>query len=143
MSYENQDIRISLTADMDERDSIKDKVEQTDCPICRKSKLIVDISMALIQCDNCGISFEYRYRRGIIPYHTILFNKNSVLSEEQLLENIKDILIYYDPSDPDDYLDEGKQSELNTLMNCLNRSLTGEETALIDKERKRYFGDET
>ena len=66
-----------------------------------------------------------------------------MISEEQLVEKITEILTPYDPSDPDDYLDEGKQSELNTLMNCLNRSLTGEETALIDKERKKYFGEES
>lgn len=29
-----------------------------------------DISMALIQCDACGLSFEYRYNKGVIPYHT-------------------------------------------------------------------------
>jgi ribosomal protein L37AE/L43A len=143
MKPEQEDVRINLTADIDERDSIKDKVEQTDCPICRKNKLVVDISMALIQCDNCGISFEYRYRRGTVPYHTILFNRSSVLSEEQLIDNIKGILIYYDPSDSDDYLDEGKQSELNTLMNCLNRELSIEETDLIDKERKKYFGEKS
>jgi hypothetical protein len=30
----------------------------------------IDVSMALIQCDNCKLSFEYRYNKGIIPYHT-------------------------------------------------------------------------
>ena len=49
-----------------------DKVEEKDCPICGERKLIVDLSMSLIQCDSCGISFEYRYDRGIIPFHTII-----------------------------------------------------------------------
>lgn len=30
----------------------------------------VDVSMALIQCDNCGLCFEYRYNRGVVPYFT-------------------------------------------------------------------------
>jgi len=30
----------------------------------------LDISMALIQCDKCGLCFEYRYNKGVIPYHT-------------------------------------------------------------------------
>ena len=68
----NEDIRINTTADMDERDSLKIAVEKSECPVCHKEKLIVDISMALIQCDSCGISFEYRYRRGVIPYYTLL-----------------------------------------------------------------------
>lgn len=42
------------------------------CPVCGVSGLIVDVSMALIQCDSCGISFEYRYDRGVIPFYTIL-----------------------------------------------------------------------
>jgi len=29
-----------------------------------------DVSMALIQCNNCGLCFEYRYGKGIIPYYT-------------------------------------------------------------------------
>lgn len=31
---------------------------------------IIDVSMALITCNQCGMSFEYRYNRGVIPYHT-------------------------------------------------------------------------
>ena len=46
--------------------------EGTDCPVCRNKTLIVDRSMALILCDSCGIAFEYRYDRGIIPFHTII-----------------------------------------------------------------------
>lgn len=33
-------------------------------------KAILDISMALITCDRCEMSFEYRYHRGVIPYFT-------------------------------------------------------------------------
>ena len=33
-------------------------------------QLYFDVSMALIQCDNCGFCFQYRYNKGIIPYHT-------------------------------------------------------------------------
>ncbi len=47
-------------------------VEGTGCPVCRELNLIVDRSMTLIQCDNCGIAFEYRYDRGVIPFHTII-----------------------------------------------------------------------
>lgn len=31
---------------------------------------IIDASMALIHCTNCGLSFEYRYFKGLIPYYT-------------------------------------------------------------------------
>jgi hypothetical protein len=31
---------------------------------------VLDTSMRLIYCPNCGLSFEYRYHRGIVPYHT-------------------------------------------------------------------------
>jgi len=45
-----------------------------DCPPlapCRcGGEAIIDFSMALIQCETCGMSFEYRYNQGIIPYHT-------------------------------------------------------------------------
>jgi hypothetical protein len=30
---------------------------------------IIDVSMALIYCSNCGLCFEYRYNRGILPYY--------------------------------------------------------------------------
>lgn len=30
----------------------------------------IDISMGLIHCDTCGLSFEYRYDRGVVPYYT-------------------------------------------------------------------------
>ena len=45
--------------------------EATLCPVCKEHNLTVDISMRLIQCDGCGLSFEYRYDRGVIPFHTI------------------------------------------------------------------------
>ena len=47
-------------------------VQAAGCPICKKQGLIVDMSMTLIQCDSCGIAFEYRYDRGVIPFHTII-----------------------------------------------------------------------
>ena len=52
--------------------SLNSLVEGTNCPVCKERKLIVDVSMALIQCDGCGIAFEYRYDRGVIPFHTII-----------------------------------------------------------------------
>ena len=30
----------------------------------------IDVSMALIHCNKCGLCFEYRYARGVVPYHT-------------------------------------------------------------------------
>lgn len=30
----------------------------------------VDVSMALIHCPQCDMSFEYRYNRGVVPYYT-------------------------------------------------------------------------
>jgi hypothetical protein len=30
----------------------------------------MDVSMALIQCNRCEMSFEYRYDKGVIPYYT-------------------------------------------------------------------------
>ena len=30
----------------------------------------LDISMALIACETCGMSFEYRYNQGVIPYYS-------------------------------------------------------------------------
>ena len=30
----------------------------------------VDVSMRLISCEKCGMSFEYRYNRNVIPYFT-------------------------------------------------------------------------
>ena len=39
--------------------------------LCRcGGKVHIDTSMALIVCDQCGLCFEYRYDRGVIPYHT-------------------------------------------------------------------------
>ena len=34
----------------------------------------IDPSMALIYCPDCGLSFEYRYNRGTIPYFTWQLN---------------------------------------------------------------------
>ena len=48
------------------------RVQDTGCPVCGKMCLVVDVSMALIQCDSCGIAFEYRYNQGVIPFHTII-----------------------------------------------------------------------
>ncbi|MBI9087383.1 MAG: hypothetical protein JEZ11_27585 [Desulfobacterales bacterium] len=31
---------------------------------------IIDSSMGLIYCEKCGLSFEYRYNKGLVPYHT-------------------------------------------------------------------------
>jgi len=74
MNYERQDVDLS-------RGTINFKVwneaiERKKCPICKEKKLIVDVSMALIQCEHCGISFEYRYNRGIIPYKTFVNIEN-------------------------------------------------------------------
>ncbi len=30
----------------------------------------IDVSKELIVCDNCGLSFGYRYCRGVVPYYT-------------------------------------------------------------------------
>jgi len=34
----------------------------------------IDASMALIQYENCGLCFAYRYNKGVIPYHTWQIN---------------------------------------------------------------------
>ena len=48
------------------------EIREKDCPICGQKKLGTDVSMCLIQCEGCGIAFEYRYDRGVIPFHTII-----------------------------------------------------------------------
>ena len=30
----------------------------------------IDVSMSLIHCPQCGLCFEYRYNKGVIPYFT-------------------------------------------------------------------------
>jgi len=51
---------------------VRADIENTECPVCKKHNLSLDLSMALIQCEGCGISFEYRYDRGVIPYNTMI-----------------------------------------------------------------------
>lgn len=51
---------------------VRADIEDTECPVCKRHNLSLGMSMALIQCDGCGISFEYRYDRGVIPYNTMV-----------------------------------------------------------------------
>jgi hypothetical protein len=33
------------------------------------NKPYIDASMRLIHCTECGLSFQYRYWKGLVPYH--------------------------------------------------------------------------
>lgn len=62
-------------------------------------------------------------------------------SEKYVVEALMEILTHYDPSDPDDYLDEYDQAEYVTLMDQLDRDFTDDENAEISRRRKEYFGE--
>lgn len=71
----NQDKDVVMSRRGGATQEMIEQVEELPCPVCGEKKLIVDISMTLIQCDGCGICFEYRYNRGVIPYNTLLRSK--------------------------------------------------------------------
>lgn len=85
----NQDFDAKLSRENDRQEKYTRAIEKHLCPICKKDTLLVDWSMALIQCDGCGISFEYRYNRGVIPYKTMLDNTTYLTS--LALKELKDV----------------------------------------------------
>lgn len=71
----NRKVSIKDIEEAENKDAINgiNGVDYSSLPPLNKCRCggipIIDTSMGLIYCPRCGLSFEYRYNRGTVPYY--------------------------------------------------------------------------